>query len=75
MLHKTIIVAALAGALFDSVIVWRGVTSRDGNESAGRRGRPISLRISVGRNGWQVASAADFRSADEQRGGKIRDTI
>ena len=47
---------------------WRVVTSGDGNESGGRRGCPISLQISVDRNGWQVASAVDFRLADEQGG-------
>ena len=71
---QSVSATALAGALFDSVIVWRVVTSRDGNESGGRRGCPISLQISVDRNGWQVASAVDFRLADEQ-GGKIRDAI
>jgi hypothetical protein len=71
---QSVSATALAGTLFDSVIVWRVVTSRDGNESGGRRGCPISLQISVDRNGWQVASAVDFRLADEQ-GGKIRDAI
>ena len=71
---QSVSATALAGTLFDSVIVWRVVTSRDGNESGGRRGCPISLRISVGRKGWQMVLAVDFRSAAEQ-GGKIRDTI
>jgi hypothetical protein len=75
---QSVSATALAGTLFDSVIAsviaWRVVTSRDGNESGGRRGCPISLQISVDRNGWQVASAVDFRLADEQ-GGKIWNTI
>jgi hypothetical protein len=30
------------------------------------KGSPISLQISVDRNGWQAASAVDFLVADEQ---------
>jgi len=62
---QSVSATALAGTLFDSAIVWCVVTSRDGNESGGGRGCPISLQID--RNGWQIASAVDFRLADEQQ--------